>query len=136
MHESFVFYESFYDALSDLPDEMRVQAYDAICRYALYGEEPDCSGIIKTVFKLVRPQIDRGVHFLEIQNGRHSAEYAKWRTAVYERDHYTCAYCGQVGGKLNAHHIAPYAECPNLRYSVDNGITLCEKCHKEVHRAR
>lgn len=58
MYEGFVFYESFYDALSDLPDDVRVIAYDSICRYALYGEEPDCSGVVKTVFKLVRPQID------------------------------------------------------------------------------
>lgn len=58
MNDGFVFYASFYDALSDLPDDIRVQAYDAICRYALLGEEPDCGGVVKTVFKLVKPQID------------------------------------------------------------------------------
>jgi len=58
MNDGFVFYASFYDALSDLPDDIRVQAYDAICRYALLGEEPDCGGVVRTVFKLVKPQID------------------------------------------------------------------------------
>lgn len=54
----FVFYGSFYDALSDLPDDLRLEAYDAICKYALLGEIPDCSGTVSAVFKLVRPQID------------------------------------------------------------------------------
>ena len=58
MNDGFVFYASFYDALSELPDAQRVQAYDVICRYAIYGEEPECSGIIKAVFRLVKPQID------------------------------------------------------------------------------
>ena len=58
MIDGFVFYGSFYDALSDLPDDIRVQAYDTICRYALFGEAPDCAGVVRTVFKLVKPQID------------------------------------------------------------------------------
>lgn len=58
MTDGFVFYGSFYDALSDLPDDIRVQAYDAICKYALFGEEPDCGGVVRTVYKLVKPQID------------------------------------------------------------------------------
>lgn len=65
---------------------------------------------------------------------RHSTEYTNWRTAVFERDEYTCKACGQVGGKLNAHHIRPYAKFPSLRLDVDNGVTLCEACHKELHR--
>ena len=60
---------------------------------------------------------------------RHRREYKEWRIAVYERDDYTCQCCGQKGGKLNAHHINPFSEYPDLRYNVDNGITLCTNCH-------
>lgn len=60
---------------------------------------------------------------------RHRREYRQWRTAVYERDNYTCQCCGKRGGKLNAHHINQFADHPELRYDVSNGITLCTECH-------
>lgn len=60
---------------------------------------------------------------------RHRNEYRSWRTLVYKRDNYICQCCGVVGGRLNAHHIYPFSEHKELRYLVDNGITLCEDCH-------
>jgi len=56
--------------------------------------------------------------------------YKRWRTLVFERDNYTCQNCNQVGGYLTAHHIKSWAKNPELRYSVINGLTLCEECHK------
>ena len=67
----------------------------------------------------------------EKHNGNH--KYSDWRLRVYERDSFTCQECGQVGGKLNAHHQFAWAEFPSLRYELWNGVTLCEKCHKLEH---
>ena len=67
------------------------------------------------------------------QNLRNSKEYSDWRNAVFNRDDYTCQLCGQHGGKLNAHHIKQFKKFPELRLDLDNGITLCERCHKKVH---
>jgi len=65
---------------------------------------------------------------------RRSRAYSDWRRAVFSRDGYVCQQCGQHGGKLNAHHIERFADNTSRRLDVNNGITLCEKCHKEVHR--
>lgn len=58
MNESFVFYASFYEAISELDPEDQLACYNAITRYALFGEEPQSGGIVKAVFKLVKPNID------------------------------------------------------------------------------
>lgn len=55
--ESFVFYKSFYDALQDLKDKDRLKVYDAICEMALNGNEKTLTGISKTVFTLIKPQV-------------------------------------------------------------------------------
>lgn len=61
-----------------------------------------------------------------------SVEYKIWRDAVYRRDDYTCVSCGERGGRLNADHIRPWSSNPELRYSVDNGRTLCVACHRKT----
>ncbi|MDP4159792.1 MAG: HNH endonuclease [Bacillota bacterium] len=65
---------------------------------------------------------------------RSSPEYNAWRKDVYERDNYTCQDCGKRGGTLNAHHLKSFKKYKKLRYKVDNGLTLCELCHRERHR--
>jgi len=65
---------------------------------------------------------------------RRRAEYLDWRTAVFERDRYTCQDCGDTrGGNLRAHHIKPFKDFPELRFDVSNGITLCHRCHELRH---
>ncbi len=34
--------------------------------------------------------------------------------------------------KLYVHHIRKWASASSLRFDVNNGITLCYNCHKEV----
>lgn len=68
-------------------------------------------------------------------DGRHTRritqepEYKAWRTAVFERDNYTCVECGIRGGALNADHIRPKSTFPELIYEISNGRTLCRPCH-------
>ena len=51
---------------------------------------------------------------------------------ILKRDNYSCVWCGQKGGKLNADHIKPFALFPELRLAIDNGRTLCITCHKKT----
>ena len=65
---------------------------------------------------------------------RRKPEYKAWRTAVFERDNYTCQHCGDNrGGNLHAHHLKSFADFESLRYVVENGLTLCKDCHEKVH---
>ena len=62
---------------------------------------------------------------------RGSKEYKLWRTAVFTRDNFTCVWCGdKTSGNLNADHIKPFAQYPELRLAIDNGRTLCVPCHR------
>lgn len=59
-------------------------------------------------------------------------EYRLWREAVFERDDWTCQECRVRGGELQADHIEPWRDRPELRYEVSNGRTLCVPCHKKT----
>ena len=65
----------------------------------------------------------------DMQNG----EIRKWTKQVYERDNYTCKCCSHKGGKLNAHHLNSWNIYKETRFDINNGITLCESCHKSFH---
>ena len=70
----------------------------------------------------------------ERRGQRFSTEYKRWRFDVFARDHFTCQECGDSrGGNLVAHHIKPFADYPDLRFIISNGITLCERCHDKLH---
>lgn len=74
---------------------------------------------------------------------RTSFKYRLWRSDVFTRDNFTCQDCGKKGN-INAHHINPFAlimdennietfeqamNCEEL-WNINNGVTLCEECHK------
>ena len=64
-----------------------------------------------------------------------------WRWAVYIRDNFTCQKCKDRTRKghyvkLEAHHIKPFATYPELRFDVNNGLTLCKKCHSKEPKGR
>lgn len=54
-----------------------------------------------------------------------------WRFAVYQRDNRICFICGGKGDI--AHHIYGYHWAENMRYDINNGVTLCKSCHSRFH---
>ena len=86
-------------------------------------------------------------------------KYNIWRTSIFIRDKHTCTECGDNKGyNLNAHHIKEFSKLVEefLQYynqfspiedketlirlaitwqpfwDIDNGKSLCEKCHKNI----
>lgn len=56
--------------------------------------------------------------------------YRKWMFAVKNRDGWKCKISNSdCSGRLEAHHILRWSEYPELRYEINNGITLCHAHH-------
>jgi hypothetical protein len=55
------------------------------------------------------------------------------REMVLKRDKYRCVKCGATES-LQCHHIDPVAVNPIESADIDNCMTLCEHCHKQVHQ--
>lgn len=66
--DSFIFYRSFYEAISELPKENQADTYNAIMQYALNQEEINLTGISKAIFSLVKPQLD--ANYKKYENGK------------------------------------------------------------------
>lgn len=76
-------------------------------------------------------------------------KYRQWRSDVFTRDNFICVKCGdRRGGNLNADHYPKMfsqifsenkitsieqAEACEEFWNINNGRTLCEKCHQEHH---
>lgn len=56
----------------------------------------------------------------------------RWRREVLARDGFACVRC-EAKENLHAHHIVRWADCPELRDEVSNGMTLCKSCHEAEH---
>lgn len=65
---------------------------------------------------------------------RQGMEIHLWREAVFQRDNFTCQKTGIRGGVLRAHHVLNFAEYPDLRTSIENGITLSKESHELFHK--
>lgn len=57
MRTYFIFYRSFYEAINDLPEAQQLELYKAIFELSLNESEPELTGISKSIFTLIRPQI-------------------------------------------------------------------------------
>lgn len=55
-------------------------------------------------------------------------EWKELRKTVFARDDYTCAYCGERGGKLECGHIMPVSR--GGEHVLENLTTACFKCNR------
>jgi len=59
--DSMIFYRSFYEAIRELSKEQQGEIYNAIFSYGLDFLEPELKGISKTIWTLIKPQIDANI---------------------------------------------------------------------------
>jgi len=56
--DSFIFYRSFYECSEALSPEQKAIMFDAICQYSLNFKEPELDGIVKSLFVLIKPNLE------------------------------------------------------------------------------
>ena len=64
----------------------------------------------------------------------HSKKYGReWKRLrdKYIKQHPLCERCGAIATEV--HHIVPIIE-GGKNHSIDNLMSVCESCHKEIHR--
>ena len=86
---------------------------------------------------------------------RNTTEYLNWRIAILRRDNFRCQVCtasikATKSDRLEVHHVKTFDDickennittvkgalaCKEI-WSLDNGISLCHGCHKNVERIR
>lgn len=103
-----------YDDLVDDPKVQRLSAELFRARFlaAAKGEQNEFADFVR------RPKTFR----------LPANEWAEIRSRIFERDDYTCRYCGERGGKLECDHVIPHSRGgPD---TDDNLVTACFKCNR------
>ncbi len=102
--QSFVFYESFQEAIDCLPDHEQLLVYRAISYYALQQQEPQLEGMAKLAWVLIKPQLD-----------------ANWRKYIKG-----CrgAEAGKKGGRPRKNPLGVISETANVNVNVNDNVNV------------
>lgn len=80
---------------------------------------------------------DRFSRNQESRNFYNSVAWHKAKRQRLQMDNYLCQRCFEHKGKIVAadvvHHIKPLREYPALSLNLSNLVSLCHKCHNEIH---
>ncbi len=148
MSTSFVLHKDSLSILEEMTDEQAGIFIKSIYHYRRFGTLPELDfgiemAVTPFINQLVRDaeKSRLGKHHWNWKGGispknnviRQSLEMKQWKKYVFLRDKYTCQKCLKIGGQLHAHHIKPFAKYIELRFDVDNGLTLCPPCHHKEH---
>ena len=113
--ENFIFYRSFYEAISAYPDKDRLALYDALCEFAFEGIEHDFDDMKKVMYKMAIPQIAASIKNYKAgkKGGRPTAKEPTLR---------------EVSNAELANFIADYQTYKNSEYEFsDDDIELLRK---------
>ena len=100
---------------------------------------------VKSILPIKHLIIETGTFDITLMNHENEAFNRHWgyqkglnysfknaQEAAFNRDNYTCQHCKKRVGTFNAHHIIYRSN--SGADTLDNLITLCEKCHRDLHK--
>jgi len=78
MRDSMIIYRSFFEAIKELPKEQQADVWNAVYELGLNGNEITLEGISKTIFTLIKPQIEANLKkYINGKKPKRSKEEAK-----------------------------------------------------------
>jgi len=92
-------------------------------------------------YKKLHPEVDLKAiirHFkkfgklLNMNTWEFSWALMSWSRTIKKLDNNMCKLCSSKKD-LRAHHIRPKHDFPKLSLDLNNGIALCNECHKKLH---
>lgn len=66
--DSFIFYKSFYESIKELDTKTQNDIYNAIMEYEFNNKEVNLSGVSKSIFTLIKPQLE--ANNIRYENGK------------------------------------------------------------------
>jgi len=111
-------------------------------------QSPEWIAMIKSANSGSKSHLWKGGITPLFRSVRKCFKYRQWRSDIFTRDNWTCVDCNIRGGVLKAHHLKTFAAilweykiktleeallCEEL-WDINNGVTLCHKCHWDRHR--
>jgi len=59
--------------------------------------------------------------------------WQKMRLEIFERENYTCQYCGDTENTLHVHHLSYYKNKEPWEVDPTSLLCLCQSCHEACH---
>lgn len=125
MKESFVFFETWAEAIRQMPDKERLQVYDAIMAYGIYNTKTNVGGLAQMALTMVYNDIDdcKAKRAERAEKARNSAN-KRWQNT-------NTNVCERIQTQPNAHERMQQnaTQCYNVNDNVnvnvnDNSIVL------------
>lgn len=118
MKESFVFYETWAEAIKQMPDKERLQVFDAIMAYGIYGAKTEIGGLAQMALNLVFNDIDdcKKKRNEKTEKARESAN-KRWQKANADE-------CERIRTNANAYERkqTDATQCYNVNVNVNGNV--------------
>lgn len=118
MKESFVFYETWAEAIRQMPDKERLQVFDAIMAYGIYGAKTEIGGLAQMALNLVFNDIDdcKKKRNEKTEKARESAN-KRWQKANADE-------CERIRTDANAYERkqTDAGQCYNVNVNVNGNV--------------
>jgi len=127
--DSFIFYRSFYETISDLNEKQQLQIYKAIAEFSLNDNLINLDGLSKTIFRLIEPQLLANKK--RYLNGLKGAEHGLKGGRPKKQDNPEAVKIITPNKPLDNPEITPNIT-PNKNVNENVNVNVNEECKLEL----
>ena len=127
MIDSFVFYRSFYESMTELPDDEKLALIDAICEYALNDIEIDLPSVTtRAIFRVIRETLKSNAYKRETGHRGGRPRKSTSETSGFETEK-PMVYNSETSGFETENHRFPKSKSTvTVTDTVTDTVTVTE----------